>query len=74
MKVNSLNKQKLGYLIHIWLDKAFKGNVVNRALTALHVSSLYITLTVPLTPSYLKVFHLLERGSPNRTTSGLTTP
>ena len=25
MKVNSFNKQKHGYLIHICLDKAFKG-------------------------------------------------
>ena len=31
-------------------------------------------LDIVFTPSYLKVFDLLERGSPNRTTSGLTTP
>ena len=31
-KKNSLNKQKHGYLIHTWSDKAFKaGTVVNRA-------------------------------------------
>ena len=32
IKVNSLKKQKQGYLIHTWSDKASKGTVVNRAL------------------------------------------
>ena len=48
MKYNSLNKQKHAYLIHIWLDKALKVAVVNRALSSLHKGSLEITFTVPL--------------------------
>ena len=39
-------------LIHTWSDKAFKGNVVNRAAPFLHEGSLEITLTVPLMPIY----------------------
>ena len=43
-----LKKQKHGYLIYTWSDKAFKGAVVNRTLPFLHGGSLEITLTVPL--------------------------
>ena len=43
MKINSLKKQKHGYLIHTWLEKAFKGTVVNGAL----VGSLEITFKSP---------------------------
>ena len=32
MKKKSLKNRKLGYLIHCWPDKAFKGTVGNRAL------------------------------------------
>ena len=35
-KINSLNKQKHAYLIHNCLHEAFKGTVVNRALSSLH--------------------------------------
>ena len=35
-KINSLNKQNHGRLIHTWWDKAFKGTVVNRAQLSLH--------------------------------------
>ena len=31
-----------------WIDKAFKGTVVNQALSCLHEGSIEITLTVPL--------------------------
>ena len=48
VKINCLNKLKHGYLIHIWLDKAFKGSDVNRALPSLHGGSLEFTLNVPL--------------------------
>ena len=41
MKINSLKKQKHGYLIHTWSDKAFKGIVVNRALPSLLGGSAY---------------------------------
>ena len=34
--------------MHTWEDKAFKSTVVNLALTSLHIWSLDITLTVPL--------------------------
>ena len=44
---NSLNT-KHGYLIHTWSDKAFKGTIVNQALSSLNWGSLKITLTVPL--------------------------
>ena len=47
-KKNSLEKQKHGYLIHVWSDKAFKGTVVNRTLPSLYGGSLEITLTAPL--------------------------
>ena len=40
--------EKCCYLSHLWSDQAFKGIVVNQALTSLHVGSLKITLTVPL--------------------------
>ena len=36
------------YLIHTCSDKAFKGAVVNQALSSLHEGSLKIALTVPL--------------------------
>ena len=36
------------HAIHAWSDKAFNGNVVDRALASLHGGSLEITLTVPL--------------------------
>ena len=35
-------------LIHTCSDKAFKGTVVNQALSSLHEGSLKIALTVPL--------------------------
>ena len=41
MKINSLEKQKYGYLIHTRSDKPFKGTIVNRVLP-----SLVITLSV----------------------------
>ena len=37
------------YPIYTWSDTAFKGTVVNRALSSLHGGSLEFTLTVPLT-------------------------
>ena len=49
MKINSLDKQKHGYLINTWSDKDFKGTVVNQALLYLREWSLKITLTVPVT-------------------------
>ena len=48
MKINSLKKQKHGYLIHTWSDNDFKGTVVNRALSCFYRGSLEITRTVPL--------------------------
>ena len=48
MKMISLKKQKHGYLVHTWSDKAFMGTVVNRTLSSLHGVSLEITLTVSL--------------------------
>ena len=48
MKINSLKKQKHSYLNHTWLEKAFKGTVVNRAVQSLHVGSLEVTVTGPL--------------------------
>ena len=44
LKIISLKNDKHWSLIHTWSDKAFKGTVVNHAL------SLEITLTVPLIP------------------------
>ena len=41
-----LNKQKHEYPIHSWSHKAFKGALVNWALSFLHGGSLEITLTV----------------------------
>ena len=55
---NSLKKQTHNYLIHTWTDNAFKGSIVNRALTSLHWRSLEVTLTVPL---IWKVSAYLER-------------
>ena len=40
MKIFSLYKQKHGYLIHTWSDKALKGTVVNWAFFLLHGGSL----------------------------------
>ena len=37
------------YLLHNWSEKAFKGTVVNRALSSLREESVEIMLTVPLT-------------------------
>ena len=34
--------------IYTWSDKGFDGTVVNKALSALHIGSHNITLTVPL--------------------------
>ena len=48
MKINSLKKQKHGYLIDTWLEKAFKGTVVNQAVQSLHAGSLEVTVTGPL--------------------------
>ena len=50
MKINGLNKQKHGYLIHTWSDKALKDNVVNLSLSYLDGGSLEITRTIRLTP------------------------
>ena len=36
MKINGLNKQNHGYLIHTGSDKAFKGIVVNQTLQYLN--------------------------------------
>ena len=47
MVINSLKKQKHAFLVHTGLDKAFKGTVMNRALSSLHGDSLEIMLTVP---------------------------
>ena len=58
MKINSLKKLKHGDLIHTWSDKAFKGTVVNRALTSLHGESLEITFTVLLRKIKLTQCHL----------------
>jgi len=46
MKIYSLKKQNHWYLIRTWSDKAFKGTVVNRALTSLHGGLLEIMLTI----------------------------
>ena len=35
MKINSLKKQKHGYLIQPWLDKTLKGTVVNLGLLSM---------------------------------------
>ena len=47
MKINSLKKQKHWYLIRTWLDKGYKGTVVNREYSSLKKRSLKITLTAP---------------------------
>ena len=47
MKMNSRKKQKHWYQINTWSEKAFKGTVVNRALSSLHREG--HTLTVPFT-------------------------
>ena len=39
-----VKKQKHEYFIYTWSEKAFKGTVVNRALSSLHVESLETTL------------------------------
>ena len=46
IKINSLKKQKHGYLMHTWSDKAYKGTIVNQALSYFHGGSLEITLSV----------------------------
>ena len=38
MKINSLEKQKYGYLIHTRSDKPFKGTIVNRVLPSLVIT------------------------------------
>ena len=43
IKINSLKKQKQGYLTYSFADKAFKGTLVNR--TSLHGGSFKIALT-----------------------------
>ena len=47
MKINSLRKQKHWCIVHTRSDKAFKGTVVNQALSSLHEGILKIMLTVP---------------------------
>ena len=48
MKINSLNKQKHGYLIQTWWDKSFKGTVVvNWTFSSLHGGSFESTPTIP---------------------------
>ena len=47
MKINSLKKQKHGFLIHAWPDKTFKGTVVNRAVNPLKA----ILLSREISPS-----------------------
>ena len=46
IKINNVKKQKHGYLIHTWSDKAFEGSVVNRALSSFLGGSLEYTFTV----------------------------
>ena len=41
-------KQKHGFIILIWSDKAFKGTAVNRALQSLHGGSLELTHSFPV--------------------------
>jgi len=48
MKINSLKKQKHGYLIHTWSDKAFKNTNVNWELGCLRGGSFEIMFTFPL--------------------------
>ena len=38
-KINSLNKQKHGYLNHIWSEKVLTSAAVNWVFTSLHVGS-----------------------------------
>ena len=45
--MNSLKKQKHGYLIHTWSDKAFMGTAVKQALPSLHGGSVEIALIAP---------------------------
>ena len=47
LKLNSLNEQKHGYLIKIWSDKAFQGNVVNLVFSSMHGGSRELTCTIP---------------------------
>ena len=46
LKINSFQIYKHTYFIHNWSDKAFRGTIVNGALSSLLVGSLEITLTV----------------------------
>ncbi len=48
------------YLIHTWSDKAFKGTVVNSALSTLNGGLFQITLTVPLIDYDFKLDTLLK--------------
>ena len=41
-------KQKPGFIIHTWSDKAFKDTVVKQALSSFHGGSHEIMLTAPL--------------------------
>ena len=45
LKINSFQNYKHTYFIHNWSDKAFKGTIVNGALSSLLVGSLEISLT-----------------------------
>ena len=60
MKINSLKKQKHGYLIHTWSDKAFKGIVVIRTLPL----NFNITLSVPVKSLFCEVTFIEVLGLP----------
>ena len=46
--INSFKKQKHWFLLHTWLDTAFKGAVIYRALSSVHGGSFEITRAVDL--------------------------
>ena len=48
LKMTRFRNYELGYRIHTWSDKAFKGTVLNRASPLLYSGSIEIPLTVPL--------------------------
>ena len=48
LKMTRFRNYELGYHIHTWSDKAFKGTVLNRASPLLYSGSIEISLTVPL--------------------------
>ena len=58
MKLNRLKKQNHGYSIHTWSDKAFKGTLVNGALSSLYEGWLEM---VTYSPS-----NHLRKNNPNK--------